>query len=186
MRFNLFFILLVCHIPIFAAELPLAPAGYKWVELREYKSAFLKPAQWFEVQRHLEPGIFGLLLTKEDIQKQGYSCTGLVVFIALDAAKKVGIPPSEHARNTVMKMAREEDVVKAPWAKTQDIFQSHGIVFKSKDKNCGDVTEYFLGIGNDATGTYYTISFKAPTSSWNEAWKTAEPMLKKFLIDTDI
>jgi len=32
----------------------------------------------------------------------------------------------------------------------------------------------------------YMIIFEAPASSWKSAWKIAEPILQRFLIDSDI
>ena len=40
-------------------------------------------------------------------------------------------------------------------------------------------------ISNDKTGSLYIVSFEAPKSDWDEAWKIGETMLKYYLVDDE-
>jgi hypothetical protein len=60
------------------------------------------------------------------------------------------------------------------------------VVLLNKDPQQGDYITHSLAIGNDTTGTFYLIVYESPASTWGAAREVGEPILKKFLIDSDI
>lgn len=172
-------------LPAFATDLPPAPKGFSWVSFEETKSAFLKPTGWFS-KKAKKGETWGYFITKENIDKTGKFNTGLTVNIIPNIQKKKGMPPTEYAAAFIQEGAKSRKVVKEPWQKNMGPFQSFGVVLLNKDNKGGDFITHNLAIGNDATGTIYLITFEAPASSWESAWKKGEPMLQRFLIDSDI
>lgn len=172
-------------LPAFASDLPPAPKGFSWVSFDETKSAFLKPAGWFS-KKGKKGETWGYFITKENIDKTGKFYTGLTIYIISNIHQKKGMAPTEYAAAFIQEGAKSRKVIKEPWRKDMGPFQSFGVVLLNKDDKDGDFITHNLAIGNDATGTVYIITFEAPASSWKTEWKMGEPMLQRFLIDSDI
>lgn len=166
-------------------ELPAPPAGYSWASFTETKSAFLKPDGWF-VKKALKGDVWGYFITREDIDKSGAFTTGLTVNIMPGVPKKKGMSPTQCAKELVGVMAQSKEVLKKPWSTDLGPFKGYGVVLLNRDPQGGDYVTHHLAIGNDTTGTLYIIVFEGPSASWEATWKIGEPILKRFLIDSDI
>jgi Tfp pilus assembly protein PilF len=163
---------------------PAPSKGYNWVHCDETKSAFLKPDGWFFKKVKGDRGAWGYFISMQDIDKEGAFITGLSVNVI------PGVPSKTHASDLAAAMddevARSSGVIKGPWHNNFGPFHQLGVeVIKSDVKN-GDYVVHLLVIENDQTGTHYIITYEAPKASWESAWKIGEPILKKFLIDTDV
>jgi hypothetical protein len=168
-----------------ATQLPIPPKGYAWVKCAETKSAFLKPDGWF-FKKGKQGDIHGYFITKENIDQTGRFYTGLTVNIIPHIPKKKGMSPTQYAIAYIQSAAKARDVVKKQWSQDMGPFQTFGVVLRNRDSFSGDFITHNLAIGNDATGTFYLITFEAPASSWDSAWTLGEQMLRCFLIDSDI
>ena len=65
-------------------------------------------------------------------------------------------------------------------------FWQFGVRTRVSDPAGGDYVTHNLAIANQDTGTLYVIVFEGPAASWDSAWQQGEPMLKLFLLDSDI
>ncbi len=178
-------LLIACPVYALETSLPPAPEGYSWTVFEETKSAFLKPNGWF-VKKMQKGETWGYFITKEDIEKSGKFITGLSVNIVPNIPKKKGMSPVQYANEYIQTAARSKEVRKEPWATEMGPFKAFGVVLLNKDPKQGDFITHNLAIGNEATGTFYTIIYEGPASSWDATWKVGEPMLQRFLIDSDI
>jgi hypothetical protein len=61
-----------------AIELPPAPLGFTWQEVRELKAAFLRPNGWFFKSEN-NKGTLAYFIRKESIENGGEFQTGLTV-----------------------------------------------------------------------------------------------------------
>ena len=125
-------------------------------------------------------------ITKENIDKTGEFITGLSVNIVSGIPKKKGMSPVKYAKEFIQSAAASRKVAKEPWSTDMGPFKAFGIVLLNRDLRRGDFVTYNLAIGNEATGTFYLIIFEGPASSWETAWKIGEPILQRFLIDSDV
>lgn len=170
---------------VIATELPPPPKGYSWVSCNETKSAFLKPVGWY-FKKGKKGDTWGYFITKELIDKEGSFTTGLTVNIMPDIPRKKGMSPTEYAEAYIREGTKYRKVVKSPWQNDMGPFHAYGVVLHNTDNKGGDFITHELAIGNDTTGTMYQIIFEAPAASWKAAWQVGEPILQRFLIDSDI
>lgn len=164
--------------------LPVSPAGYSWQRLPTIKSALLKPDGWFFKQSK-KGQTESFFVTKEDIEKSGGFQTGLTLNCIRDISKKTGQLPSAYAASLADSAASKHHLTNRTSA-PQGPF--HAVRFSYVDAPTGkeSITIHQLLIANDKTGTLFMVIFEAPTKSWNDAWKTGEPILKKMLLDDEI
>jgi len=170
---------------VFATDLPPAPKGYSWVRCDETKSAFLKPNGWF-FKKGKKGDNWGYFISKEKIDQSGSFTTGLTVNIIPNIPRKKEMLPTEYAAAFIQTGINNRKVVKEPWQNDMGPFHAYGVVLHNTDNKGGDFITHELAIGNDTTGTMYLITFEAPAASWKAAWQLGEPMLQRFLIDSDI
>ncbi|MFA5940485.1 MAG: hypothetical protein WC809_14095 [Sinimarinibacterium sp.] len=168
------------------SEFPPPPAGYTWVNCPESKSAYLKPDGWFFKKVEKQSGTWGYFFTKENIDKQGAFTTGLSVNIVTKVPAKSGAPAPDYAAAFINEAAQANKMLVEPWHKKLGPFHQYGVRTLVSDPKGGDFITHMLAIGNEDTGTVYVLNFEAPAASWEAAWKVREPILKKFLIDTDV
>jgi hypothetical protein len=165
-------------------QLPPTPSGYSWQHLTAIKSAALKPDGWFFKQTK-KGQTDAFFITKEDIDKTGSFQTGLTLNCLRDIPKKTGQLPSAYAAAFADAAAAKYQLTKRS-SSNQGPFKAvkFGYVDAPKDKE--SITVYDLAIANDKTGTLFLVIFEAPTKDWSEAWKIAEPILKKLLLDDEV
>ena len=168
------------------AGFPPPPIGYGWVSCTETKSVFPKPDGWFFKKVGKDSQTWGYFFTKENIDKLGSFSTGLSVNVVLDVQAKSGTPARDYAAAFVGEAAKANSVLVEPWQKKLGPFHQFGVRTLVPDSKRGDFINHILAIGNEETGTVYFLTFEAPVTSWEAAWKVGEPILKKFSIDTDI
>lgn len=176
---------LLVVVAAFATELPVPPEGYQWAECPEINGAFLQPKGW-HFKTLIKDGTTGYFITKENIDEKGSFITGLTVNVIQGIQAKKGTSPSEFAAEFIREGIISRKVVTEPWARSMGPFESFGVVLLNPDPDRGDYITHNLAIGNDATGTLYLIIFEGPAESWKTEWQVAEPMLQRFLIDSDI
>ena len=178
-------ILILAFVVSLRAEdsLPPAPAGYSWQRLVTIKSAVLKPDGWFFKQAK-KGQTDGFFITKEDIDQSGVFQTGLTLNCIRDVPKKTGQAPSDYATSMADTAAGKFQLVDRTTSK-QGPFRA--VRFRYVDAPAGkeSITVYQLLIANDKTGTFFLVIFEAPTSSWSEAWKSGDIILKKLLLDDE-
>ncbi len=178
----------VCSVCGLEVELPPPPGGYTWEVFEETKSAFLKPDGWY-VKETKHGSTLGYFITKEDIDQDGRFITGLTVYVMQDMARKQGMTAGQYALTFIKTAAESKEskkVIKAPWAREMGPFKMHGVVLLNRDAEQGDFVTHNLMIGNDETGTVYMIIFEGPAAFWDATWKIGEPMLQRFMIESEI
>ena len=164
-------------------SLPSAPSGYSWQRLVTIKSALLKPDGWF-LKQTKKGQTDAFFITKEDIDQSGAFQTGLTLNCIRDVPKKTGQTPSDYAASFANAAATKYKLVERS-SSQQGPF--HGVRFRYVDAPVGkeSITVYQLLIANDKTGTLFLVIFEAPTSTWSEAWKSGDTILKKMLLDDE-
>jgi hypothetical protein len=178
-------ILMLAFVVSLRAEdsLPPAPAGYSWQRLVTIKSAVLKPDGWFFKQAK-KGQTDGFFITKEDIDQSGAFQTGLTLNCIRDVPKLIGQAPSDYAASMADSAATKHELVERL---TSQQVPFRAVRFRYVDAPTGkeSITVYQLLIANDKTGTLFPIIFEAPTSSWSEAWKSGDIILKKLFLDDE-
>lgn len=159
------------------------PSGYTWARCPEIKGAFLQPTGWFFKSSKVGESK-SFFITKEEIKDKQQFTTGLSIFVMPNIPKKHEISPYKYSLK-IREAAKESHTLTKEWEHEMGPFKAVGFIYTKKDKK-GDFTVHNLVISNDKTGTMYLITFEAPTAEWEQAWKTAEPMLKYLFIDDSI
>ena len=166
-------------------DLPQPPSGYSWARCDEINGAFLRPEGWhFKKQR--ENDIWGYFITKENIDIEGKFSTGLTVNVIPNIPQKTGYSPSQYAEAYIKEGSSKKEVIRNLWSNSNGPFKSFGVALRNPASKTGAYITHHLAIGNDTTGTLFIIIFEGPEDTWESAWKIGEPMLKQFLIDSDI
>ncbi|MCL2297973.1 MAG: hypothetical protein FWC38_01860 [Proteobacteria bacterium] len=166
-------------------KMPPPPDGYSWERQAETKSAFLKPSGWFYKKTKQGEG-WGYFITKENIDKEGRFFTGLSVFIIPKSFKKETSSIPSFIKSFFGELSQGAKVVTPFFEKELGPFKGGGIVLRREDAKEGAYIVYTLLLINSQTGGVYNLIFEAPAKEWEKAWAIGEPMLKKFMIDTDI
>lgn len=164
-------------------QLPFPPSGFSWQRLAQIKSVLLKPDSWHF--KHSKKGqTDGFFITKEDIDKAGVFKTGLTLNCVRDIPKKSGLSPSSYAAALADAAAKKFQLVERSASK-QGPFRA--VRFRYVDAPVGkeSITVCHVLFANDKTGTLFWTIFEAPTTNWDEAWKSGEIILKKMLLDDE-
>jgi hypothetical protein len=175
----------MCSVGALDVQFPTPPGGYSWAAFEETKSAFLKPDGWF-LKKTKNGDTWGYFITKEDIDKEGKFVTGLTVNIIPDIPRKKGMSAGQYALTFIKTAAESKEVVKQPWANEMGPFKAYGVVLLNRDEQQGDFVTHNLAIGNEETGTLYMIIYEGPAASWDATWKIGEPILQRFMIESEI
>lgn len=178
-------ILLACSSVWGADEpLPSPPAGFSWQRLASIKGALLKPDGWF-FKASATGGTEGFFITKENIDKDGAFKTGLSLNCMRDIPKHSGLTPSGYAVAFADAAAEKHRLLERS-ARSMGPFNHLRLRYVDAPPGKESVTIWNLLVANDKTGTLYLYVFEAPTSTWEEAWKTGNVILKMLLLDDEI
>lgn len=161
-----------------AAQLPLPPTGYKWVEFPAGKLTILKPLAWFE-KKELVKGTFALSLSKEYIMPGKMFQTGMTYNYVTNVTQKAKVAPSKYAAAMMDGIARKYGGPNRP----------------IRDDQGGLTLIRFLGVGpnrvhvahlliaNDGKDDLRTFTCEAPETVWKSAaQKQCSTMFSTFLI----
>jgi hypothetical protein len=161
----------------FANDRVAAPEGFTWQEIPELKTAFLKPTNWFfkSEELHGHPAYY---ISKENLDNNREFQTGLTVFVYYK--KKSAI---EYAQKEADKVASKSHGEK--WAKEVGPFKEFGCQIK-QPFNDGTAVARFMWIVNPKTSTLYFLTFEAPDSDWDAAWKTGATIVDNLVLDDRI
>lgn len=165
--------------------LPEAPANYTWVRMPQIMSAFLKPTDWYEHDKKSN-GSHTFALSKESVKQQGSFETGLTVIAIKNVMDKLHFPPytvslqmfdgiKQNPSNTIIET---RDTSQGP-------FKSFIVRYENHPEVAKPIIVHKIYIANDKTGSLYIVSFEAPKSEWDEAWKIGETILKYYLVDDE-
>jgi hypothetical protein len=181
--FLMFFVF--SHLAVAQEKMPSPPDGYTWERQFETKSAFLRPNGWF-YKKIRQGENWSYFITKENIDKEGRFLTGLSVFIQPKFFKKEASSIPGSIQSFFEELSQSGKVVIPFFKKENGPFVGGGIVIRKEDAKEGAYIVYTLLLINRQTGGMYNLIFEAPAKDWDKAWVIGEPMLKKFMIDTDI
>src|SRR5262249_23086605 len=149
---------------------PKAPAGFGWKNVASIKAAFLIPDGWF-FKEELRKDVRGIFISKENIDQSGRFQTGLTI----NVFKNKKDAPAR-ARQYIAEQANVGDVVNL-WEAENGPLKLYGLrLHVTHDPPA--FTEHVLAIGNSRTDTLYILMFESPDTSWDEAWKKGDVMLK--------
>jgi hypothetical protein len=118
-----------------------------------------------------------VFITKEDIAVKKHFETGLSVNVIKDVPQRTSKKPSEYALGLITQLTQIH--------KNCGIEESSSGALKSfscilKAKPLGNfIVQFTMAIGNDRTGTVFSVIFESPEAEWDEAWKTGQALLKR-------
>lgn len=166
-------------------DLPNPPAGFTWVSMPEARAVFLKPDEWYEINKGTKDAIT-YAISKEQITESEQFETGLTMIAAKDIAAKVKMSPYRYALELVLAIGKDSDnsVIKQS-SKKQGPFDSLFIQYENSPNVLKPIIVHKMFIANEKTGSLYIVIFEAPKDEWDDAWKVGEVMLNKYLIDDE-
>lgn len=164
-------------------KLPEPPKGYSWETFPAIKAAFLKPEGWFVLKVPLEAS-YGIMISKEKVEENKFFKTGMTVNVIKEIDKKTNMSAYKYAL-AARAEAKKSLTFTNEWEKDMGPFKSIGFIYTKKDQE-ESFTVHNLMIANDKTGTLYIFIFESPSEKWEEAWKMAEPIFLRLLIDDTI
>ena len=163
--------------------LPEAPAGYRWERFVEVQSAFLCPVGWHRVHR-AGFSSHSYALSAESVEDAGSFETGMTLQVIKDLMKNKGMPPSVFAiEMTQLALNKPENSRISSEDLSSGPFKAFGVRYKNAPAVAKPIIIHQVSIANDKQDTLYVVTFEAPESSWDHAWKLGEVMLKRFCID---
>lgn len=171
-------VLFVLALPAVPIDVPPAPSGFTWQEVKELKAAFLKPSGWFYRQETQE-GTFAVFITKEDISKTGEFQTGM----SLNVFHLKKDPAVERGKYMIEKIAEAKGA--EMWTQKFGPFVEFGCQVKDTDET-GTIIMHALTVTNPKTNTLYYFTFESPESRWDEAWKTGKQMMDMLALDDEV
>jgi len=118
------------------------------------------------------------------LETNGSFDTGLTVIAIDNVLDKSNYPPYTVALQMF-------EAIKASTSNTiltaKDIshgpFKSFLVKYENNPEVALPIIIHKVFISNDKTGSLYVVSFEAPKSDWDEAWKIGETILKYNLVD---
>lgn len=165
-------------------DLPNPPQGYTWEWCESIKAGFLKPDSWYFKEEE-KGGTKAFFITKELIDVEGMFKTGLSVNAIKYASIKTKKLPSELAKETINKMKLMLECKDSFSVGDGVYFKGYACICHSKSPLLGMVMQYSLAMGNDNTGTFYSIVFESPEAEWDEAWKIGRPIIDDLALESE-
>ena len=163
-----------------AIELPPAPQGFTWQQLREIKASVLKPDGWYfksESQQQTQ----AYFISKEDIDKNGAFTTGLTIN-ALPKLKEG--QAAEQAKQFIDRAAASKDAER--WTNEKGQFQQFGCQFRNTDRSGLLIVVRSIAIANRKTNRLYLVIFESPAADWENAWKIGEKILEMLSLNEEV
>ncbi len=118
-----------------------------------------------------------MFLTKEDISVSGMFLTGFSANYIRGVINAPGLSPSAYVAAFIQAAEQEYEVVRRPWFdKYETDLRGAGIRTRRGSGIDAYVVQYYL-IADERAGTVTLLSFEAPESEWDEAWKHGKLML---------
>lgn len=164
-------------------ELPKAPEGFDWVSMPKARAAFLKPHEWFEINKSTKDAVT-YAISKEQIKESEEFETGLTMMAVKDIASKISMTLLQYSLEMLLAVESDSDnTIIDQDIKKQGPFDSAFIKYQNNPSGLKPIIIHKMIISNEKTGSLYIVIFEAPADEWDEAWKVGEVMLKKFFID---
>ncbi|MBI2326701.1 hypothetical protein HYU92_00105 [Candidatus Curtissbacteria bacterium] len=176
------------------------PQGYMWRECTDIGARFLMPESWF-FKEEFAPGTFAYFITREVIPNapsqeirfsggitfrttgsESFYSTGLVIHALPNFSQRRGIKPSKISKDSIeqpteplISVGRYKFRQDGPLAIYRGFFRDDGMVFLGKEH--GPKHYYIEMVGNDRTGTLYTMIFETPSERWQDDEEIARRMI---------
>ncbi|MEI6221881.1 MAG: hypothetical protein WCP97_03870 [bacterium] len=171
--------------PTAISKLTEAPAGYSWKYCLTSGSRFLLPDGWFFKEESNESGI-ACFISKESIELEKEYKTGFSINIVQDIPGKQGQSALEYVKG-LTQAAQSKYSTSAPTKidSQGSPFSGYSLYINDQQIQEGPITVYDLFMANDAKGTIFIITYEAPKSSWDEAWKIGQVILGKMVLNAE-
>jgi len=160
-----------------AIDLPAAPSGFQWQQIKEQKAAFLRPDGWFFLHEEKD-GTSAYFITQEDIGKTGGFNTGLTVNVF--RLKKDS--PVARGKQLIDNMAAQHHA--ATLSRDFGPFKEFACDLENTDAS-GTTKMHALAVANPKTGTLYLILFESPVSEWKSAWAIGQLIMENLALDDE-
>ena len=161
---------------------PRPPKGFSWKRFGAIQAAFLVPRGW-HVKEKKSTGARTVFITRDKMGKDGSFATGFSLDAVKDIPAKYDMPPSEYASILIERMQADRESKGVGPSPEHPRFKGAKGFFRSGPEQQGRVVQYAIALGNDATGTFYMVTFESPEAEWDGAWKTGAVIMNNLLLD---
>jgi hypothetical protein len=166
------------------ADLPPAPKGYTWQACKEIKVSVLRPDGWHFTER--SKGDTGAcFVSVEDAGTAGRNRTGVGVNLVRKIPERLGMAPSEYARQYIATLATKNEAVEQKDF-TEGPFRCFRVEFRNQSDPDGYAHFVALAAANDKTGSMYFVMLESPEKSWENAFKIGKPILMMIAFDDEM
>ena len=170
----------------FSLDLPDAPEGFSWVQVKEIRGAFLVPGSWyFGFAGHGTGNTY--TISRERSEDADDIETGLVIVIQQkdDQGLNEGVLPSVIAEER-FREAQRTRLIEKSYVGTQGSFDTYRYQYIGMREDKVRYRKYRMLVANDATGTLYTVTFVSSLQEWEDNWNKAEVILRNMILDDEV
>jgi len=148
-----------------ARDLPEAPKGFHWEQATKIKGAFLVPDGWF-FREEVKPTVISYFISREDSRLGKFQVGFTVNVNRVTKGDSVG-----YARSVVAEFPKQKGKkLLRSWDVNRPALSGGGCDVELGSGPDTLVMELVV-LGNPKTNALYFMTFEAPQTQWEEAWK---------------
>ena len=156
------------------------PAGFSWHREDDAATSVLVPDGWF-VRSENRNQVAALFVTQEAIRAGGEFRTGLSLNYFPGFSQRYGLKPTEQGLLMTAQLCQRPDN-QILLSTSQSSPAGVGSIVRFRTASPDPRIVHQLCVADDSGDTFRWIAFESPESTWSDAWKFGEPMLKQLFL----